>query len=212
MPKYKVGDRVSVEWDLSMVFTISKVDPDEYYCYDFEEGGSWEDSGLILVESSSPTFKVGDKVKCLHPVVVCSDYKDQVGEVLDVNGLESEGCITIDYDGCWQAAYIKEDGVVLVSDYVMDFNDGSKINKFCYKTSPTKTTDSVNHPSHYNESGIECIEAIEATLGPVGFQAYCKGNCMKYLWRYPYKNGLEDLKKAQVYLNWMIESMEKSDD
>lgn len=72
--------------------------------------------------------------------------------------------------------------------------------------------DNVNHPSHYNESGIECIEAIRATLGAEGFEAYCKGNCMKYLWRYQYKNGLEDLKKAQVYLNWMIESLEKREE
>ena len=72
-------------------------------------------------------------------------------------------------------------------------------------------TDNVNHPSHYNESGIECIEAIHATLGD-GFQDYCKGNVMKYLWRYKYKNGLEDLKKAQVYLNWMIESIEQEKD
>jgi len=71
--------------------------------------------------------------------------------------------------------------------------------------------DNVNHPSHYNESGIECIEAIRATLGPKGFQAYCKGNVMKYLWRYEYKNGIEDLHKAQVYLNWMVESLENSE-
>jgi len=43
--------------------------------------------------------------------------------------------------------------------------------------------DNVNHPSHYNESGIECIEAIRATLG-CEFPAYCKGTVMKYLWRY----------------------------
>lgn len=69
--------------------------------------------------------------------------------------------------------------------------------------------DPVEKPSHYNQDGIECIDAIRASLGPEGFEAYCKGNCMKYLWRYKYKNGLEDLKKAQVYLGWMIETVEK---
>lgn len=68
--------------------------------------------------------------------------------------------------------------------------------------------DNVNHPSHYNESGIECIEAIRASLGDE-FPAYCKGNVMKYLWRYQYKNGIEDLKKATVYLNWMVEHLEE---
>lgn len=73
---------------------------------------------------------------------------------------------------------------------------------------PKDIKDQVNHPSHYNESKIECIEAIKASLGDE-FPAYCKGNVMKYLWRYQYKNGVEDLKKAQVYLGWMIEHLEK---
>ncbi|NRA77834.1 MAG: DUF3310 domain-containing protein [Pseudoalteromonas sp.] len=68
--------------------------------------------------------------------------------------------------------------------------------------------DNVNSPSHYNQAGIECIDAIKASLGD-GYQDYCKGNVMKYLWRYKYKNGIEDLKKAHWYLNSMIESMEQ---
>lgn len=69
--------------------------------------------------------------------------------------------------------------------------------------------DMVNHPSHYTQGGIECIKAIEASMPPDGFQDYCKGNVLKYIWRFRQKNGLEDLKKARVYLNWMIESLEK---
>ena len=37
-----------------------------------------------------------------------------------------------------------------------------------------------------------------------GFEPYLQGNIAKYLWRYKYKNGLEDLKKAQWYLNKLI--------
>ncbi len=69
--------------------------------------------------------------------------------------------------------------------------------------------DAVNHPSHYTQGGIECIKAIEASMTPKQFQGYCKGNVMKYIWRSENKNGIEDLKKAQVYLGWMIESAEK---
>lgn len=64
--------------------------------------------------------------------------------------------------------------------------------------------DPVNRPTHYNQSGIECIDAIEAALGD-GFINYLQGNVMKYLWRWQYKNGLEDLRKAQWYLNKLIE-------
>lgn len=63
--------------------------------------------------------------------------------------------------------------------------------------------DMVNSPKHYNESGIECIDALEAMLGG-GFKSYLQGNIAKYLWRYKYKNGLEDLQKAQWYLNKLI--------
>lgn len=69
--------------------------------------------------------------------------------------------------------------------------------------------DMVNHPNHYTQGGIECIKAIEASMPSEGFQDYCKGNVLKYVWRFRQKNGLEDLKKARVYLNWMIESLEK---
>jgi len=69
--------------------------------------------------------------------------------------------------------------------------------------------DMVNHPPHYNQGGIECIEAIEASLTVEGFRAYLKGNILKYLWRYEQKNGIEDSKKAQWYLNLLILHIEK---
>ena len=69
--------------------------------------------------------------------------------------------------------------------------------------------DMVNHPSHYTQGGIECIKAIEASMTPKGFQDYCKGNVLKYIWRWRDKAGIEDLKKAQVYLGWLIESVQK---
>jgi len=67
--------------------------------------------------------------------------------------------------------------------------------------------DMVNSPPHYNESGIECIDAIAAALGE-GFEFYLQGNIMKYLWRYRYKNGTEDLKKARWYMDKLITEVE----
>ena len=65
--------------------------------------------------------------------------------------------------------------------------------------------DNVEHPSHYCRGGIECIDAIEASLGKDEFAGFLRGNIIKYVWRYKDKNGLEDLKKAQWYLNKLIE-------
>ena len=70
-----------------------------------------------------------------------------------------------------------------------------------------QTMDMVNHPPHYNKAGIETIEAIKAMTDD-GFQYYLQGNIMKYLWRYRYKNGAEDLKKAQWYLSELIDVVE----
>ena len=63
--------------------------------------------------------------------------------------------------------------------------------------------DMVNHPPHYNKFGVECIDAIKSACGE-GFEYYLQGNVMKYLWRYRYKNGVEDLKKANWYLELLI--------
>jgi hypothetical protein len=69
------------------------------------------------------------------------------------------------------------------------------------------TVDNVNHPAHYNQGGIECIEAIKAATGS-GFVKYCTGNVIKYLWRYDLKGGVEDLKKAAWYLDRAIKEMD----
>jgi hypothetical protein len=51
---------------------------------------------------------------------------------------------------------------------------------------------------------VECIEAIEASMTPESFKGFLKGNCIKYLYRYENKNGIEDLKKAEWYLLRLI--------
>ena len=67
-------------------------------------------------------------------------------------------------------------------------------------------SDPVNHPAHYTAGGIECIDAIAAALtchtDPVA--AWLTGQVIKYLWRWPMKNGIEDLKKARFYLDRLI--------
>ena len=69
--------------------------------------------------------------------------------------------------------------------------------------------DMVNNPPHYNQHGIECLDAIRAATGK-GYQYYLQGNILKYLWRYRYKNGKEDLQKALFYLKRMIEEVNES--
>ena len=61
--------------------------------------------------------------------------------------------------------------------------------------------DPVSKPGHYTKGDIESIDAIEASMSPVEFRGYLKGNVLKYLWRYDYKGkAVEDLRKADWYL------------
>jgi len=65
--------------------------------------------------------------------------------------------------------------------------------------------DLVNNPPHYNKGDIECIDAIEAMLTQEEFVGYLRGNSLKYRWRFRYKNGIQDLEKAEWYENKLIE-------
>ena len=69
--------------------------------------------------------------------------------------------------------------------------------------------DTIN-PQHYKNGKVECIDALEAaTVGKAGIDAICVAIVIKYLWRYEDKNGLEDVKKAQWYLNRLIKTWEE---
>jgi len=71
-------------------------------------------------------------------------------------------------------------------------------------------SDFVNSPEHYNQSGIECIQAIRASMSKEQFVGYLKGNVEKYIWRFEYKGKpIEDLKKAQWYLKELISAYEQ---
>ena len=75
-------------------------------------------------------------------------------------------------------------------------------------------TDNVHHPAHYELDGlgVEVIDVIRSSLGADRFCGYCKGNIIKYILRADKKNHVEDLKKARVYLNWLIETCEEGDE
>ena len=58
----------------------------------------------------------------------------------------------------------------------------------------------VNHPKHYTNGDIEPIDYINGNN-----MDYLEGNIIKYISRYKFKNGVEDLHKARFYLNMLIE-------
>jgi hypothetical protein len=65
--------------------------------------------------------------------------------------------------------------------------------------------DPVNWPAHYNQSSIECIDAMRAAFGNEAVASYCKLAAFKYLWRADHK-GIhdQDVRKAIWYLRFAI--------
>lgn len=68
-----------------------------------------------------------------------------------------------------------------------------------------KANDLVNTPNHYTIGGIETIDYIRAKLTSEQLKGYYLGNLLKYLSRAQHKDGVQDYRKAEVYLKWLIE-------
>ena len=72
--------------------------------------------------------------------------------------------------------------------------------------------DVINHPKHYTQGEIECIDAIKYInnkLHMEGYEGYCLGNFIKYIWRCNFKNGWEDIDKSIFYLNELLTEQTK---
>jgi hypothetical protein len=139
---------------------------------------------------SKQKFRIGDPVRIIN---INSLLYKQVGLVIRFEGEDLAEPYSVKTLGGMQQGWFEEEDLELA--------EPAPSVKECL------TTDNVNHPPHYNQGGIECIEAIKAATGS-GFVKYCTGNVIKYLWRYDNKGGLEDLKKAAWYLDRAIKEME----
>lgn len=131
--------------------------------------------------------------------------REKVQVVLDGESLDGHDDFNRASDWRWEW----EDGLTNIIAYKVAVAkpDGSDEElSVVYEPADLLSQDVVNHPSHYTNGKVECIDAIEsATVGKTGIEAVCVANVIKYLWRYEDKNGLEDIKKAQWYLNKLIE-------
>lgn len=70
--------------------------------------------------------------------------------------------------------------------------------------------DDINSPRHYTGNGIECLDAMRSAMhdAPItGYQAFLWGASFKYVWRWPFKNGKQDLEKARVFIDQLMEEL-----
>ena len=122
-----------------------------------------------------------------------------------IKDMEKAGIEQLDYDS--DVKTIIRDGNGNVLDIQMK-EPGESFNSCRARNG----LDMVNHPKHYKaKNGMEVIDVIEAfTANLKGYEATHTGNVIKYICRWKEKNGLEDLKKAQWYLNRLIKNIEEN--
>ena len=97
-------------------------------------------------------------------------------------------------------------------EYMKAMTEQEELRMAQAKKQSDNVVDMVNSPPHYNQTGIECIDAISAATDS-NFKYYLQGNIMKYLWRFDYKDKpLEDLQKAKWYLDKLIEEVMAGDE
>ena len=86
---------------------------------------------------------------------------------------------------------------------VGDYDHFLSATDFC----KTKTdNDPVNHPSHYTQGNVECIDAMEMVFGTEAVKHYCLCAAFKYMWRRKDKgNEEQDKAKAEWYFDKFVE-------
>lgn len=87
------------------------------------------------------------------------------------------------------------------------------LNKDYEKAAKKTKEDTIHHPSHYQGAyGLEAYDVIKNFSADLsGEMAFDQGNAIKYLLRWPKKNGVEDLKKCREYIDNLIKKCEKED-
>ena len=140
-------------------------------------------------------YSEGDAVKCIN-----------------VTSKNHEGLVLHDIYCVVGANYFDDNVVYAVED--KDGNIHHAIDRFELvqkgnKCISMQEIDMVNHPSHYADGKIECIDALEVITEDLkGIEAICTANAVKYLWRWKKKNGKQDLEKSIWYINKLIKSLE----
>lgn len=169
-------------------------------------------------------MKVKTKVKeCKYvddqpcPFIASDSYYQDCSEcpVVDLKSIDSRNKGLICPYDCDENGHVN---MRICEQYIGQNYDGSMCNEcdiykenYPFEHDEEKREDLVNHPSHYTNGKFECIDVIIDILtwhrDPVA--AWFTGQVVKYIWRWPLKNGLEDLKKAQFYLNRLIVYLEE---
>lgn len=160
---------------------------------------AWYQKGTCIRDDKS-----GAPISCAD----CEDYERRVvfkiEDLQERNGEMSvrKSCKTCKHFNHWSC--LRKEGFTCNEDtgwISWELSDDAKAD-LLHDAEPEH--DAVNHPNHYCKGNVECLDAIKAALGDK-YEGFLAGNVLKYVYRYPDKNGVEDCKKARFYLDKLIE-------
>ncbi|EQC2099535.1 DUF3310 domain-containing protein [Listeria monocytogenes] len=168
--------------------------------------GTQDDYNVLMIELEEEGYKWNEVEKATENNA-WDVFKDNTVVIKECDadlGFSSKGyCERIYIDTPIQKYKAKQDKVAKCHD---DAANAMKALSAGGVSVKNENTDNVNNPSHYTAGGIETLDYIKAKVKD--YPSYVAGNILKYVSRYEHKNGIEDLKKAQFYLNDLIEWME----
>ena len=154
--------------------------------FDYVDGIMVDDEIIVMDSDGKIIVDIG------NPITWPADATNGMQAIVDVKA----GTLRFGYYDGWPRAATE----FVVSEYSESFVPFVSV----------EDSDPVNRPSHYTAGGIECIDAIKASMSTEAFLGFLKGNVQKYMWRYEKKVApVEDLKKAQWYLSKLIEEQER---
>lgn len=219
--KFKYGDKVKhTEYGVGTVIgTVFDGSIPVGYVVDFEKAGQQNVFGNVLEIMPKPKFKIGEEVVIENGGIgVIEDLCECYGKWR--YKIKRPGFTTCTFEETLKPVGVCfKDGAYLEEQYaeqVKQEREPAMRNPEIpdvegFKKLIDDTV--VNHPPHYTAGKIECIDALEAaTTGLKGIEAVCTANAIKYLWRWKHKNGVQDLQKAQWYINKLIEVCEEQED
>lgn len=235
LKRNSIEDATHIRGDGKKYFHAKSTD----YFYQFSNDGEWLLSTWMnyqllpqLKPIKNPMKEYLDKNRN-YELVLCAEKDKEEGFIEVPEGAEC-AMLNSDYslnffkningdlhyyndatDGNWFISFFGIDSSVVWQRHTqpeeLPFIDDKPILNDQYAEVEKVRQDMVNHPNHYTQGKVECIDALEsATIGKSGIEAVCVANVIKYLWRYEQKNGLEDVKKAQFYLNRLVATLENN--
>ena len=141
----------------------------------------------------------------------CKAYKVcYVGDMFDLLNLDYDD--NLPHRNYWTPEDLSGAKIIKISDEPVVLVQLPQPRDIAELTKETKP-DMVSHPPHYqSKTGLETIDVIKAFTSDLkGIEATDTGNIIKYICRWKSKNGLEDLKKAQWYLNHLINEVKEAE-